>query len=106
MFVLERAEQTWLDRPDWQDTAKCAGYPSNWFFLDDLVEDELARRRKGRVQHRLESELPGLEVCRSCSVLKECLEDALSDRSLDHGIRGGRTSSERKLLRKLRNRWD
>jgi len=43
---------------------------------------------------------PALEICGRCPVRVECLDEAMDDPTLDHGIRGGMTSAARKQARK------
>lgn len=47
---------------------------------------------------------PALQICGRCPVRVECLDEALADESLDHGIRGGQTAQARKLTRRARAR--
>lgn len=91
--VGEGTQHTWLDLPRWYEDAACASYPTEWFFLED-TEDHV------RVTQAKERLLPGLQVCRRCPVIDQCLEEALRDRSLDVGIRGGMTSMDRRKERR------
>lgn len=82
---------TWLDRPEWEEQAACAGLPQEWFFSDiDWVRG------------KLEDHLPGLRVCLTCPVLAECREDAVMDPSRDYGIWGGMTTVQRRKERRRR----
>lgn len=45
---------------------------------------------------------PAVEICSRCPVRVDCLEEALADSSLDHGIRGGMTARARARERQLR----
>jgi WhiB family transcriptional regulator, redox-sensing transcriptional regulator len=76
----------------WALRAGCRGYPVSWFFCDR--EGDLCA----------EKDLLGLALCMRCEVRQECLEEALSDRRLDFGVRGGMTSQERKQERARRRR--
>ncbi|MCB0967381.1 MAG: WhiB family transcriptional regulator [Ilumatobacter sp.] len=49
---------------------------------------------------RGQSIAPAVAVCERCSVLDECLAEALDDPSLDHGVRGGLSVRARRQLRK------
>lgn len=42
------------------------------------------------------------EICGRCAVRQECLDEALADETLDHGIRGGATANARKAMRRNR----
>lgn len=96
------AEQTWLDRPDWHEDAACAGMEQEGvFFLPDREWEQVIGSRNIR---NAERNLPGLLVCQRCPVVELCLEDALRDRSLDVGIRGGMTSVDRRRERKKRRK--
>lgn len=69
----------WLSPPPWHEHAACAGEPIATFFGMN------ATRAK--------------KICAECAVLTECLEEALADESLDHGVRGGLTAPQRQRLR-------
>lgn len=72
--------------PDWVDEAACKDAPVDWFFAEGKQDDE--------------KKLPGMEVCKRCSVVSECLDYALTNRLRD-GIFGGKTSKQRRRMRKL-----
>ncbi len=71
-------------RPDWHDQAACLGMDTAIFFP-----------RKG------ESAKPALEICGGCPSRRPCLDAALADPQLDHGIRGGMSAEARKAHRRL-----
>lgn len=71
---------------NWQDRAACAGLDSELFFTDSS-------------RHNAEAALPGMTVCRRCPVTEECLDFAIRNR-LEFGVFGGKTSEERKALRR------
>lgn len=79
------------------ERAACGGLPWDLFFLDDLDEHP-------RSYYHKEQFLPGLSVCRGCPVILECREEAIKDRSLDVGIRGGMTTIQRRAERRRRKR--
>src|SRR5687767_9409662 len=58
--------------PAWTSHAACIGSPGELFF-----------------PARGEPSKPALEVCGGCPVRQQCLDEALADAALDHGIRGG-----------------
>jgi WhiB family redox-sensing transcriptional regulator len=76
---------TWLRslRPEWYAEAACIGTPIDVFFPG---------KGKGNKE--------ALELCGRCAVQQECLDEALADETLDHGIRGGATVAARKLMRR------
>jgi WhiB family transcriptional regulator, redox-sensing transcriptional regulator len=68
--------------PAWHSDAACAAVHTSTFFPE-----------KGG------STKPARAMCAGCPVREECLDEALADESLDHGIRAGLSASERQLLR-------
>jgi WhiB family redox-sensing transcriptional regulator len=72
----------------WQLRASCRGPESTLFFPPTSPE---------RKEDRDARELRAKAICRECPVRLECLEYALSIRE-PHGIWGGLTESERRLL--------
>jgi len=71
----------------WVDQAACKDIPPDVFFPDP--ED-----RSGSL---------ALEVCASCLVQHECLEEALTySKHDDYGIRGGATTADRRRIRRSR----
>lgn len=65
---------------NWFARAACAGEP-DWWFVPAKYAD-------------------AIEICETCPVRQECLEDALTLQiSDDHGIRGGLTPEQRRGLR-------
>lgn len=71
--------------------AACKGLSSDWFFLRDDLDSHPP-------PIRLESELPGLQVCKGCSVTDECLSYALSFKEKPVGIFGATTTIQRRRL--------
>ena len=80
-FVAAIAET----RPDWHDQAACAGAPLEVFF-PMLGQSAAAAKR----------------ICSGCPVRSDCLEDALADPDLDHGVRGGMSGRARTAERRRR----
>ena len=78
----QRAEETWQVR------AACRGPQATVFFPPPQFE---------RKDEKLERERRAKEICKSCSVRKECLEYAVKIRE-PHGIWGGLNEVERKNL--------
>jgi WhiB family redox-sensing transcriptional regulator len=72
-------------RPSWRREALCRGQPIAIFYPT-----------------RGASNQPALEVCGACPVRHACLDEALADKSLDFGIRGGMTARARVAARKAR----
>lgn len=72
-------------RPSWTSRALCAGEPVEWFFP-----------RRGQRPDA------AFEICGRCPVREQCLDEALHDDDLDHGIRGGATAAARKAMRRAR----
>lgn len=72
-------------RPPWQDQAACAGVDLKIFFPT-----------RGRSSGEAKA------VCAGCPVRVECLDEALADPELDHGVRGGLSARERTRLRRDR----
>ena len=71
----------------WQSRAACRGPESVMFFPPPYPERKEDREmREGRAK----------AICRSCPVLEECLDYALSIRE-PHGIWGGLTETERRM---------
>lgn len=71
-----------LEYPDWFLDAACSGLPQSWFFSEST---------------RGERDLPGVYVCKTCSVRQECLAWALKTKC-KAGIFGGKTAAERSGL--------
>jgi hypothetical protein len=72
----------WAPRPEWQDHARCAGYPSEMFYGFFAERPERSTVRIAMA----------LEVCAACPVLEECRE---AGRDEPFGIWGGTTSEDR-----------
>ena len=71
----------------WEDRAACIDADPGVFFPDKLTAAlEAAAKR----------------VCAVCGVREDCLNFALADPSLDHGVWGGMTPKERRLERRQR----
>jgi hypothetical protein len=68
-------------RPAWLDEAACAGTPVEVFF---------DKKHKSQA----------LQLCGNCPSRQPCLDEAIADPELDHGIRGGMTSAARKAHRR------
>ena len=78
-------EQIERARPDWHVFAACEGSDLALFFP---VVGENPRA--------------ALAICAECPVRVECLDEALDDPELDHGVRGGMTARARTRLRRER----
>lgn len=72
----------------WQERAACRGPHSSVFFPPVTVE---------RREDREERERHAKAICAGCAVLGECRDFALRIRE-PHGIWGGMTESERRLV--------
>lgn len=72
----------------WQSRAACRGPESRLFFPPTHVE---------RRDEREERELRAKAICKSCAVLRDCLDYAMTIRE-PHGIWGGLNESERRQL--------
>lgn len=68
---------------DWREYAACAGMDPEMWFAMPLAGGRLAPKT-----------LRALEICRSCPVMSDCLEWAVSNQVL-HGVWGGTTEGER-----------
>ncbi len=82
------------------DLAKVAGLPTDW---QDLAE---CAKQAGAVDFfpaRGESVRDAKEVCARCEVKSECLDFALRLK-VAHGVWGGLSERERRLLRRERHR--
>lgn len=79
-----------IDKGDdvWMIKAACRGPQRKYFYPSYAFE---------RKADRLERERRAKEICRTCSVLKQCLEYALSNQEKE-GIWGGLNEIERKQL--------
>lgn len=69
---------------DWMDDAECAQIGTEMFFPNKGGSTAIAKK-----------------ICGRCTVASQCLESALELPGYeDHGVRGGLTEKERRLLRK------
>ena len=69
---------------DWRDQAACLGMDTETFFAPAGSQDRA----------------DAIAVCKSCTVPRECLQDALTvPWKEDRGIRGGLTEDARKKMR-------
>jgi WhiB family transcriptional regulator, redox-sensing transcriptional regulator len=73
-------------RPDWHGDANCRGMNAELFFPE---RGEATKEAKA--------------VCRACDVQVECLLDSLN-RGEKHGIWGGKSERERRLIRQRQQR--
>jgi len=69
-----------LEPPLWMQDAACKDLPQSWFFTGDLKA--------------CESELRGLQVCKTCPVRIECLAFSKTIKAAA-GVWGGRTTEQR-----------
>ena len=75
------------DSRAWEDRAACIDADPAVFFPDKLTQaNEAAAKR----------------YCARCPSRQACLECAVADPSLDHGVWGGMTPKERRLERRRR----
>jgi WhiB family redox-sensing transcriptional regulator len=72
----------------WQVRAACRGPQAVVFFPPSTAE---------RKDEKLDREARARAICSDCSVLEPCLEFAVRIRE-PHGIWGGRTEAERRVL--------
>ena len=72
----------------WQEVAACRGPASSLFFAPTLSE----RRDDREVR-----EARAKAICSECPVTMQCLDFALQSRE-QHGIWGGRSEAERRLM--------
>ena len=77
-----------VNRPDWMTKAACIGEPRDLFFPGP-GQDGIRKTKKAK------------EICRTCPVVNDCIEYAMSfsPRSLI-GIWGGTTERERTRIHK------
>ena len=66
----------------------CRDYPTEWWYPPDNMKQSNINARKA------------LDICRSCPVIKQCLEYALANET--HGIWGGLKEREREIERRKR----
>jgi WhiB family redox-sensing transcriptional regulator len=76
---------------DWRDRSACRDENPELFFPIGIGEPAMAQVEDAR------------RVCGRCEVREPCLSWAL-DMGLDHGVLGGLTDGERRLLRRARTR--
>jgi len=74
-------------RADWMRDALCAEFDTDLWFPSIGQSNQ-----------------PALDICGRCPVRGDCLDEALNDRDLDHGIRGGASARARKVMRRSRSR--
>ena len=74
-----------IRRPAWHEQAACRGMGAAMFFPGLGGNRQVAEARA---------------VCESCPVRAECLDEALADPNLDHGIRAGMTERARTAHRR------
>lgn len=89
MAELSRLPGTDSDVWDWQLRAKCRGEDPNVFFHPSGERDTA---RKERIE-------VAKSFCRTCPVIKECADHALSVRE-PYGIWGGMSEDEREKVLK------
>jgi WhiB family redox-sensing transcriptional regulator len=85
---------------DWSNDAACKPHR----IPEDKNPDWFAVRDKwSRVSEAPRGEADAEAICRTCPVQKDCLEFALTQPGLE-GIWGGKTESQRRSLRRHRQR--
>ncbi len=70
--------------PAWHANAACRGTDTALFFPTTGQSSKQA-----------------LEICGGCDVRQRCLDEALADPDLDHGVRGAMSAQARKARRRL-----
>lgn len=85
-----------LDTPitTWATKAACKGEELELFFGPD--HEKQADREK--------REQEALSICRTCTVVDECLESALSQGARQWGVQGGMSADQRRAVRKSRDK--
>lgn len=71
---------------EWEKHGACVGTPTDLWFPAKTEQDKIVAAKR---------------ICFGCPVREECLEDALV-RFNRHGIRGGTSEKERKVMRRQR----
>ncbi|PID32744.1 transcription factor WhiB [Candidatus Saccharibacteria bacterium] len=74
--------------PAWTEHAACSPETAEAFFNGDDKRGYLGNKK---------DRLKAMALCAQCPVAKQCLEDAIL-RGERHGIRGGKTTSERDAM--------
>lgn len=82
----------------WRDRAACKEHDLALFF--GPAEDQ-GREKPRQRERRIEQ---AKEVCRSCSVVDDCLEYHLAIMAEQYGVAGGLDEDERRKFRKRRLR--
>lgn len=86
-------EATPIEFGSWRTRAACVGTPSTMWFPTVGGRGERAETTAAK------------QLCHDCEVRMECLEGALSvSEWADHGIRGGLTEFQRRMIRRTRLR--
>ncbi len=76
---------------DWRHSAECRDYdPETWWPI-------------GTTGPAVQQAEDAKAICRTCPVIEACLDYALAER-IDHGIFGGLTEDERRLLKRRQAR--
>lgn len=79
----------------WRSRAACLGPQSVYFFSpSDFNERKDEKEKREAIAKR---------ICNSCSVIEQCLEEALTKRE-DYGIWGGKNEEERKQMLGIKTR--
>ena len=86
--LLSVVHGTW-NYEDWRDDAACRAIDTNLFFPIGLNPSAIGQTNVAKA------------VCDSCAVQNCCLEFALRTNQ-DHGVWGGHTEEERRILRRAR----
>jgi WhiB family redox-sensing transcriptional regulator len=73
--------------PAWTRRAACAGRDTEDFYPES----------RKTIAEEIEASWPALRICHSCPVRAECLERAF-EMGDDHGVFGGATPSQRRLV--------
>ena len=86
--TLSVVDATWNNR-DWREAASCKDVDTNLFFPTGLTGYAIDQTNVAKA------------LCNDCSVRPQCLEFALRTNQ-DHGVWGGATEDERRVLRRQR----
>ena len=83
----------WAEEPLWHDDAACADHPKEVFFGHEEREGLKRHRPTLTVTEVREAKA----ICAQCPVKQQCLDHAL-EFDERHGIWGGTTPSERRMM--------
>ena len=94
----------------WRDQAACKGEPVQVFFPTDICTHPAENRQTHLCNQcrraRTDDYILAKSICAECPVRSECLEHALYSEDGNHGVWGGTTPRERKVMRRRRKLGD